>query len=133
MIKVVALFKRRAGMSSEEFREYYENHHVAIFGDIMATPGIERYVRRYLTPIADPTTGIVNDSGFDVIMELWFSDSKLFESQFQNAADSPFRVLVAEDEARLFDRSQMFTHIVDEVESELTSNSTITSPTEPGR
>jgi hypothetical protein len=119
VIKVVCLFKKRDGLSSEEFRDYYENHHVKVFDELMAQPGIERYVRRYLTPIADPTTGEVRSAGFDVIMELWISDRELFESQFQNAQQSEFRTLVAEDEARLFDRSQMYSYVVDEVESDL--------------
>ncbi|WP_236790828.1 EthD domain-containing protein [Amycolatopsis sp. GM8] len=119
MIKVVCLFKKRAGMSTAEFRDYYENHHIRIFDGLMKNPGIKRYVRRYLTPIADPTTGTVHSSGFDVIMELWISDRELFESQFQSAQESEFRTLVAADEARLFDRTEMYSHIVDEVESDL--------------
>lgn len=119
MIKVVCLFKKRDDLSAEEFRDYYENHHVKIFAELLQHPGIERYVRRYLTPIADPTTGVVHSAGFDVIMELWISDRELFETQFQSAQDTDFRALVAEDEARLFDRAQMYSYVVDEVESEL--------------
>ncbi|MEV6013110.1 EthD domain-containing protein [Streptomyces sp. NPDC051976] len=119
MIKVVCLLKKRDGLSDEEFRDYYENHHVKIFAGLLDHPGIKRYVRRYLTPIADPTTGAVRSAGFDVIMELWISDQELFETQFQSAQDSDFRALVAEDEAKLFDRTQMYSYVVDEVESEL--------------
>jgi hypothetical protein len=119
MIKVIGLFKKRKGMTDAEFRDYYENHHVRVFDELMKNPGMERYIRRYLTPVADPTTGEVRSAGFDVIMELWISDPELFQSQFQSAQDSEFRRLVAEDEARLFDRSEMYTYVVEDFESDL--------------
>lgn len=119
MIKVVMFFKRREGLSAEEFRDYYETKHVKLFDGLRETAGVERYIRRYLTPIADPIAGIVRPSGFDVVMELWFSTREVFETHFKGTQDPKFRAIVEADEARLFDRSQIYANIVDEVDTDL--------------
>ena len=119
MIKVVCLFKRKAGLSHEEFRTYYENNHVKLFEDHLKQPGIERYVRRYLTPVADSISGQTRDSGFDVIMEVWISDPALFDAFYGGSLDTAFREVVAADEAKFFDRDHMYIHTVDEVDTPL--------------
>jgi hypothetical protein len=119
MIKVVSLFKRKEGMTAEEFRDYYENTHCKIFEKYLQTPGVRRYVRRYLRPNPDPITGESRSSGFDVIMEAWFDSEEFYNHYFHGDLDSVFRKIVAEDEKNLFDRSQMFFHIVDEYDTKL--------------
>lgn len=101
-------------MTHEEFREYYETKHMAVFERHLARPGIERAVRRYLAPVPDSITGAVRDSGFDVVTEVWLSDPNWFD-QF----DEEFLKVVAADEEQLFDREQMYFHTVDECETDL--------------
>jgi EthD domain len=53
--KILLFMKRRAGMSVEDFRDYYENHHVPLV--TKGAPSLGRYVRRYIEPLAHPDTG----------------------------------------------------------------------------
>lgn len=118
MIKVISLFKRKKGTTHGQFREYYENNHVKIFKDLHGLAGYERYVRRYLTPIKRFSPADAASADFDVIMENWF-EPELYKRFFEtpNPFDESFLKIVAEDEEKLFDRTQMFVHNVEEHES----------------
>ncbi|WP_154757155.1 EthD domain-containing protein [Amycolatopsis pithecellobii] len=120
MIKVVGLFKKKDGISDEEFRDHYENHHCPLFNDYLGKPGVQRWVRRYLKPIAPPVTGEVRESGFDVIVEIW-CDETWYKSFFVEPMPADFRAMVVEDEARLFDRDQMYMYVVDEHDTDLST------------
>jgi len=58
-------------------------------------------------------------SGFDVIMEVWFDSEDFYRHYFHGDLDVEFRKIVAADEENLFDRSQMFVHVVDEYDTVL--------------
>jgi hypothetical protein len=119
MKKVVCLLKRRDGLSFEAFKDYYENNHVKIFAEFLQTPGVRRYVRRYLTPLSNPVSGATAASGFDVIMEVWIDNEQLYQGFVGGNMDPKVRAVVIADEEKLFDRSQMFFHVVDEHDSRL--------------
>jgi len=118
VIKVVSLFKKKDGLSDEEFRDYYENTHSKLFDEFLSVPGVERYTRRYLTPSPDSISGKVRHCGFDVIMEVW-CDEEWYDTYFVKQPPEEFRALIAEDEARLFDRDHMFTCVVEEYDTDL--------------
>lgn len=119
MLKVVTFLKRRPGMSLEEFRRYYEEHH-APFGVKMLLPEVRRYFRRYVTPMEHPVTG-ETQTGFDydVVMETWFDDKEAFDRTMARLASPEIAAEIAKDEERLFDRSRIQSVIVDEVETTL--------------
>ena len=117
MIKMVALMKRKAGISTDEFINYYENHHTRLFQDKLKGLGIVRYVRRYFTPIADPISGELRASAFDGIMEVWFENEQSFHNWHRGPKDPNFTQIVLEDEAKLFDKSQAFFNTVKECET----------------
>ena len=124
LIKVVTLLKRKKGMSREEFKDFYENNHSKLFEEYLAMPGIVRYVRRYVTPIADGITGEVRDCGFDVFMEVWLNDPELYKTWTSGAMMGPeYRAFIAEEEARLFDRDQIYVSVVEEIDSVLPDGS----------
>ena len=50
MIKVVTTLSRRAGMSTPDFRDYYESHH-RLIGEKYLGGFAARYLRRYLDPL----------------------------------------------------------------------------------
>ena len=56
MFKMIGLLKRRPGMSSGEFRAYYESTHRRI-GEKYLRKYACNYMRRYLTPFPNPLTG----------------------------------------------------------------------------
>ena len=118
MIKVIGMFKKNPELSDEEFRDYYENKHIPLFYDYMRKPGVDRWVRRYLKPIAPPITGEVVDAGFDVVVEVW-CDEQFYQSFFVDPMPAAFRAQIVADEVKLFDRDQMFMYVVDEHDTDL--------------
>lgn len=64
MIKFVALFRKKDGLSTEASRAYYENERAKLFARVLEMPGVERYVRRYLTPLKDAIWGNAPSSAF---------------------------------------------------------------------
>jgi len=131
MFKVIAMMKRKPGMSRREFRDYYETYHSPM-GDI-AMANAKRYVRRYLHPFSATNWGKdlqkamlsiggedvlgQDNAEFDVITEIWFADRSEFEKAFLAMGEPEFLTKALEDEAKFLDtgKSRMFT--VEEVES----------------
>lgn len=114
---ILIFLKRRPGMALDEFRDYYENHHVPLCMKYMA--GARRYFRRYIH------TQTETELEFDVITELWFDDRTAFENALNFAGRGILPKEVIADEARFLDRSKTkFTWVV-ECETDLT---TLASP-----
>lgn len=111
-ITLITLLKRRDGMSREEFRRYYETSHRRI-GEQVLGGYASRYVRRYLTPIEG------DEQPFDVVMEIDFPDETTMHACFAAMSDPEIADMIAKDEAMLFDRSQIRTFTVSEVESSM--------------
>ena len=67
MIKLVYCFNKKAGLSDEEFSDYWKNVHAKIGARI---PGVQRFVQsRHL-----PVPGDSKAGDFDGMVELWFDD-----------------------------------------------------------
>ncbi len=103
--KILLFLKRRPGISVEDFRNYYESHHVPL--SLKYASGMMRYVRRYLEPQPRPETGDGSDLGYDVITELWFDDEKVFRGTLKYLSTAVMPEDVIEDEKRLFDRTSI--------------------------
>lgn len=109
--KIMIFLKRREGLSLEEFRDYYENHHVPLCRQYMT--GVTRYVRHYPLPVTSEF-GDSAELGFDVITELRFADSATFEMVLKYGSRGQLPVDVLADEERLFDRSKTrYTAVLD--------------------
>lgn len=115
--KILLFMKRRPGMTFEAFRDYYENHHAPLCAKYAS--GMNRYIRRFLTPHPNPETGATEELPFDVITELWFEDEQVFRGTVQYLATSVMPDEVVEDEKRLFDRSKLRMATVVECETGL--------------
>jgi hypothetical protein len=104
MFKQVCFFRKRPDMTAEEFLDYYENQHTQLAAKIgkPAIPNAVRYVRRYLTPVANPVTGEVYDSGYDCIMEIWWNRREDFETSQRLISDPERLPHTLEDEKKLF-------------------------------
>ena len=103
VFKIVLLMKRRAGISVEDFRNYYENRHVPLA--MKYSQGIKRYVRRYLDPQPHPETGPGGELAYDVITELWFEDEATFRETLAYVTTTIMPDDIVEDEKNLFDRA----------------------------
>lgn len=115
MFKVVALVKRRSGMSVEEFRSYYETQHAPLALSYM--PKLCRYFRRFVDRQVDAATGEVTEPGYDSVSEFWFASRKDYEETMQQLATPEIKAVMDEDETKLFDRTKMIILEVDEFES----------------
>jgi len=109
MYKCIALLKRKAGMSREEFIDYYETRHAPLIRSLL--PQIREYRRNFID-FSDESFGQAPD--FDVITELWFDDREAYESFRANSADPEIFRRIAEDEENVFDRSATRLFVVDE-------------------
>jgi hypothetical protein len=115
--KILLFMKRRPGMSFEAFKDYYENHHAPLCAKY--TSGVNRYLRRFLTPHPNPETGATEELQFDVITELWFKDEAIFRGTVQYLATSIMPDEIVADEKQLFDRAKTRMATIVECESTL--------------
>jgi hypothetical protein len=74
MIKYMFALKRKPGMSLEEFKDYYENHHAPL---ALGGSKFVKYRRSYVIPGAYTSPHVdhkIPEPDFDVISEIWFED-----------------------------------------------------------
>lgn len=109
--KIVALFKRKAGLSMQEFIDYYENRHVPMMLKILA-PYMMDY-RRSFVCVGPTRPAIVGDApDCDVITEAWFETIEAFERFGAEAAKHS--ETIARDEMNFVDRDSLRMFVVDE-------------------
>lgn len=118
MIKLVALLKRKSGMSMEDFIDYYENRHAKI-GEKYVSKHAVRYIRRYLRPLPGAADTDPEEQYYDVVTETWFPDQRALEAAFRDLGAEEVRAEIARDEEKLFDLSRIHFYLVEEYESDL--------------
>jgi hypothetical protein len=117
MIKLVSPMKRRPGMTVEEFRSHYEDHH-RLIGEKYLSGYASRYVRRYTNPTRD-RDGEIREPEYDVLLEIWYPDEATMAACSKRLASAEARKEISEDEAKLFDLTSMRSYLVEERESDL--------------
>jgi len=73
MVKIVALLKRREGVSLEEFCDYYEHHHAPLFHRSIppeVADAITRYVQNHALQLGSGGT----EPAYDCVTEIGFAD-----------------------------------------------------------
>jgi EthD domain len=113
MVKMVFMLKRKQGLSRADFIQYYESHH-RLLGE-KYVPNAVRYVRRYLEPVPGPWSKPADE--FDVLTELWFANQQEADKAMKHLSEPAIHEEIAQDEARLFDRSRSQVYIITETES----------------
>jgi uncharacterized protein (TIGR02118 family) len=103
MVKALSFFKRRAGMSVEEFQAYWRSRHPDV---VTKLPGIRRYVQSHTRPAAYQR----GEPVYDGIAEVWFEDTAAMHALRGTAEVAA----VQADEARFIDRSTMRLIITDD-------------------
>ncbi|SFR68121.1 conserved hypothetical protein [Marinobacter daqiaonensis] len=106
MVKLIFCLRRKPGMSPQDFRDYWANHHAPLVQKHARALGIQRYVQSYTLPssgfsrIADARGA---PEAFDGVAELWFtSTSDMKERGATEEGRAAGRALL-EDEARFID------------------------------
>ena len=110
MIKVLGLLKRRADMSTETFRRYYETHH-RVLGEKVLKGYAVKYQRRYLEALDG------NELEHDVLLEVWYPDAATHQAASDHLSQPKIAAEIAADEEQLFDRTCNRFFTVTEVES----------------
>ena len=104
MVKLVAFFKRKRGLSVEGFQEHWRTRHAEL---VVQQEGLRRYVQNHTLP-----SGYVrHEPDYDGVAEAWFDDTNAMRA----LADAPTYLAVREDEAAFIEPSSMGTLLVDEV------------------
>lgn len=103
--KIFLFMKRKPGMSVEDFRDYYENHHIPLC--MKYSQGVSRYIRRYIEPQPHAESGTNEEMPYDVITELGFDDEQTWKATVDYISTSVMPDDVVEDEAKLFHRPTM--------------------------
>lgn len=103
MLKILSYLAKRDGMATDDFIDYYENHHVPLILSLAPPPIV--YKRHYLQRGAPVNLGDAQ-LDFDVVTELAFADPAAFQSWMGAVSQGDAGERVATDEARFLDRSR---------------------------
>jgi uncharacterized protein (TIGR02118 family) len=110
MIKLIFMFKRRPGLTHEQFRQHYESSHVPLVHKYLSHLFVD-YRRNYVTGAAGQSSQTSRDRpserdiGFDAITELWFQDEAAIQEMQKITSDESIGQLFYEDELKFFDRA----------------------------
>src|SRR5207244_2545874 len=103
MVKMVAFFKRKPGMSVEAFHNYWRTTHAAI---VVKMPGIRRYVQSH-TLLSGYRKG---ELAYDGVAEVWFDDTQAMRALVGTKEYAAVRA----DEPNFIDLSAMGSIITEE-------------------
>lgn len=104
MVKAFNFFKRRPGLSVEDFRRYWLNEHAAVIRKIPE-------LRKYIASITLPSAYRNREPLYDGISEAWFDD----EDALRSNADTAPRRAASADDAQFVDMSTTGSIVVDEI------------------
>jgi uncharacterized protein (TIGR02118 family) len=103
MVNALAFFKRKAGMSVDEFQAYWLSQHPKV---VTQLAGLRRYVQSHTLPAAYRK----GEPVYDGIAEVWFDDTSAMHALRGTAAAAAVRA----DEARFIDHATMGVIITEE-------------------
>ena len=103
MVKMVAFFKRKPGMSVEAFHNYWRTTHAEI---VVRMPGIRKYVQSH-TLLSGYRKG---EPAYDGVAEVWFDGTQAMRALAQTAEYAAVRA----DEPNFIDLSTMGSIITEE-------------------
>ncbi|TAK99289.1 MAG: EthD family reductase [Rhodospirillaceae bacterium] len=113
MYKVLMFFKRKPGLTFQQFKDYYESTHAKL-GDKYLRATALKYQRRYLRPISHPVGDVETESDFDCVTEVWFENAGQWKEMAAKVAAPDEAKIVVEDEARFMDRSKTRMYVAEE-------------------
>jgi hypothetical protein len=111
MIKVMALFRRKNGLTFEEFVEYYEKRHAVLGRQYMT--GVVKYQRRFLKSADNPIEGSAVDD-FDCLTEVWFESKAAMDTTYARLGEPDIAKIIAADEDNIFEREATRCFIINE-------------------
>jgi hypothetical protein len=118
MKKLTFLFKRKADMTPEQFRDHYENSHVPLA--LRLLPYFSDYARNYIRhdlAYRPEGLGVDNAPQFDVVTEVTFATEADYDLMMKRLADPTVSKQIIDDEERFMDRKATLMFFVDEERS----------------
>jgi uncharacterized protein (TIGR02118 family) len=112
MIKIVALIKRRADVTHEEFCDYYEHRHAPLFHRTIP-PEVARAIRHYVQNHAVVLGSGSTEPPYDCVTEIGFDDQagmQLWSSWYLGEGGKVLR----DDEERFMDPRQRVVIVTEE-------------------
>lgn len=115
-MKMIILFRRKAELTAEQFRDHYEYRHAPLA--LQLFPYMKEYRRNYIRHDvthrrAQPeSTDIKLD--YDVITEVVFENHSDYERMVHDMTNPTIRDQVVTDERRFLDRSATVVFLVEE-------------------
>ena len=102
MITMIVFVRRKAGLTPEEFSDYWLRQHGPL---VMGVPDFMRHVRKYVQHHpAPPEAGCISPFGdtrdYDGVGEIWFDSRAAMEAAF---AEPSYLELIRPDEEKFFD------------------------------
>ncbi len=97
MIKHFFLISKKPEISAEEFRAYYEAHHVPLIKRLL--PMFAHYQRHYLDRSESRMDAAQPDPDFDVITEIHFATQADYDAFLQTLSDPSVLTEIRADEA----------------------------------
>lgn len=116
-VKLIALLKRKPGLSMEDFIAYYEEKHAPLV--LRIVPFIMDYRRNYVQHESAIAAMDGQPGDCDVITEAWFETQADFDKFMAEGAKPENRALIVTDELNFLDRSSIRMFLVDERESSI--------------
>lgn len=115
-MKMIVFFRRRADLTPEAFRDYYENHHAPMA--IRLFPYMADYRRNYIRhdqrhQRAGGET-VHTEVAFDAITEITFASERDYQRMKSDMMNPDVHRQVVEDEERFLDRAATVVVLVDE-------------------
>jgi uncharacterized protein (TIGR02118 family) len=104
VVKLVAFFKRQAGMSVEAFQRHWRTRHAEL---VVRQRGLRRYVQNHV--LASSYAG--REPDYDGVAEAWFDDTETMRALAPSAEYAAVRA----DEANFIDAASMGVLLTDEV------------------
>lgn len=111
-MKMIALLRRKAGLSTEAFRDYYEAHHVPLIKRQQG-PTLLRYSRNYVIP-GSQISGLSIEGEFDVVTECDYADRAGMETAMARLSTAEATSEREADEKNFLDRAAIRVFFVEE-------------------
>jgi len=111
MFKIIWMFKRKEGISLEQFRDHYESSHAEL-GKKYLGHLISRYVRNYVQP-ADPARPSKHPFAYDCITEWTLHSAEAFDEAMRIFKDPVIGGIFREDEKHFLQPDSITLVLVD--------------------
>lgn len=117
-MKMVLLLKKKPGMTSDEFKRYYETYHAPLATKLLH---FGTYKRNYINKEDLYQAGHVEHAAplpdYDVVVEIGFESPDDYQKMLDVLADPVAGKQIADDEANFLDRGALQMFFVDECET----------------